>query len=202
MTRNITNLVGARYGPFEVIKDERKRFYDPVTVRTRCCGRVIKKKTVIALNTVRWRKGKRCVECTVWSNFTDYEHSMILRARVHGLAHAWRGVAGAKRMVAALGPRPTKRHGLGLKNPAKPHSPKNSVWMTPSELLVTRNLAIGVETRNGTITTIPRAARKLGLSRQAIHQRQERGYTLEEATRTPKGVVPRRIRKLRANKRA
>lgn len=201
MSRTITNLVGQKYGPFEVIEDNRKRFYDPVTVRTRCCGRVIPKKTVIALNTVRWRKGAQCVNCAhqTWSGFTGSEHALLQRARRHGLVREWRGQAGARRMLEHLGPRPSKAHILGTKNPDKPHGPNNSAWMTASEVLVSHHLAVAVPTPNGT-TTIPRAARKLHLSRQAIHQRQERGYTLEEATTLPKGVVPERLRQLRANK--
>lgn len=202
MSRTIKNLVGAIYGPFEVIEDHRKNFYDPVTVRTRCCGRVIPKKTVIALNTVRWRGGVQCVECAhqTWSGFTGTTHTLLQRARQHGLVRKWQGKAGAKRMLEHLGPRPSKKHTLGTKNPNKPHGPSNSSWMTASEILVAHKLAVAVPTANG-MTTIPRAARKLHLSRQAVHQRQERGYTLEEATTLRKGVVPKRLRLLRANKR-
>lgn len=198
----VTNLTGATYGPFKIIEDKRKRFYDPVSVRTKCCDRVIKKKTIIALNTARWRGAKACSECArnTWSDFTQFEHMLVLRARQHGLVPQWRGMTGAKRMLKHLGKRPSDAHVLGLKDASKAHGPTNSVWMTPSELLVSRKLAVAVKTKDGKITTIPHVAKKLGLSRQAIHQRQERGYTLEEATRTPKGVTPPRLLKLRANK--
>ena len=201
MSRALTNLVGAKYGPFEVTEDKRLHFYDPVTVRTTCCNRVITKKTVIALNTVRWRKGKQCARCAqqTWSGLSGAEHALLQRARKHGLVKQWKGAAGARLMLDHLGPAPSKDHVLGTINPSKPHGPDNSVWMTQSELLIAHKRAVSVPTPNGP-TTIPIMARRLKLSRQAIHQRQERGYTLEEATTTPKGTVPERLIKLRANK--
>jgi len=208
-----TNLVGQKYGPFEVIADTRSAFYEPVTVRTICCGRVIQKKGVIALNTIRWRAAQtrrkkkareqtQCAECAhhSWKDFTQPQLWLIQRAMRQGVVPEWRGKDGARRIVEHFGRRPSPKHRLGRRNPTQPHGPDNSVWMTASELLLAHKVATPIVGIDGSVTTIPRAAQALGLSRQAIHQRQQRGYTPEEAGTTPKGEVPERLKKLRAKK--
>lgn len=199
MSQPISNLVGSRFGPFEVIVDERKRFHDPVTVRAVCCGRVIPNKTVFALNTARWRKGRRCLECLRgdWGAFTADERKILARSRRHGSIKLWSGQDGARRMLDALGPRPSPQHHLGVRNFSKPHGPGNSAWMLDGEMRVARGTAIGARAVDGTVTTRAGAARALGVTREAVRQRQLRGWTLDEATMTPKGQVPERLRLLR-----
>jgi hypothetical protein len=200
MNSSLTNLVGHRFGPFKVIRDTRKAFLEPVAVVATCCGRITEKKTVTALNVARWRNVKRCLECLRddWKLFTKNERVAVAGAARHGCIAKWTGPAGARLMLDHVGPRPSDRHRLSVRDVSKPHGPTNSAWMLDWEIRVARGTLSEAHTADGTSTTQAGASRALGITREGVRQRRLRGWTLDEATQTPKDQVPPRIQALRS----
>ncbi len=105
-------------------------------------------------------------------------------------------------MLDHVGPRPSERHRLSVRNFNKPHGPTNSAWMLEWEIRIARGTLREAHAPDGTVTTQAGASRALGITREAVRQRQLRGYTLDEATQTPKGEVPARLKSQREAEKA
>jgi len=105
----------------------------------------------------------------------------------------WLGDGGFERFAEYMGAKPTDDHSIDRINNNGSYEPGNVRWATQSQQMRntrrSRLIPLG-----GELLTMQEAGDRLGISRQAVHQRISWGWTPVEAATTPKGQTPERLR--------
>lgn len=136
---------------------------------------------------------RRCTD----PNHVDWER---YGGRGIKVADEWLGEGGFERWYEYIGPRPSGRHSIDRIDNDGDYRPGNVRWATFAEQARntsrSRLLRVGSE-----LLTMKEAGARLGISRQAIRQRLNAGWTPIEAATTPKGEKPPSLRARRREER-
>lgn len=118
---------------------------------------------------------KRC-EQAARSNFNDYGGRGI------GICESWR--SSFDQFYLDVGPRPSPKHSIDRINNNGNYEPGNCKWATSLEQCRNRRSNVWV-TIDGETLCLVDAARKYGIQRQTLAWRIRRGWSHEDAAKTP-----------------
>jgi hypothetical protein len=203
--------VGDRFGEWTVIDLPRRV---PWTLCECSCGARHK----VMRGNLRTGHSRRCVECsravsgaaaTTHGMTGTPEHrawaGMIARCtnpsgpafahyggRGITVAPEWIGPGGFERFYAHVGPKPSPKHSIDRIDNDGGYRPGNVRWATQGQQMrnTRRSRLLPIGDR---LVTGQEAGERLGISRQAIQQRLDRGWTRTEAATTPRGECPLRL---------